>query len=222
MLRHVVSGLSICWKDYSGASKSSFLPISSSKKPPLPLVHLLPTALAVTASPSYLTSSTLPPSSSLTPPPAVSVPTTGVSPGRSSLVSRRMHGPRLDGGNQSRRQRRKTVTWDEKCDVVKISGDEHDTDSESVGEQMDQEEPGDDPSFRGGQPANEERMSEEVSYEANDLSDTYGDGNDTTVEATEAPDVLLKRGTVEGAVRNAVDASLVVETDTRDDGRRTR
>ncbi|KAG6831754.1 hypothetical protein H0H92_007906 [Tricholoma furcatifolium] len=146
--------------------------------PPPPLVHLLPTAPAVTPSPSYLTSSTLPPSSSLTPPAAVSVPKTGVSPGRSSLVSRRMHGPRLDGGNQSRRQRRKTVTWDEKCDVVEISGDEHDTDSESVGEQMDQEEPEDDPFFRGGQPANEERMSEEVSYEANDLSDTY-DGDDT-------------------------------------------
>ncbi|KAJ7287283.1 hypothetical protein C8J57DRAFT_1283412 [Mycena rebaudengoi] len=36
----------------------------------------------------------------------------GASPTRSSLVSKRMHGPRLSG----RRERRKTVTFDERCD----------------------------------------------------------------------------------------------------------
>lgn len=46
------------------------------------------------------------------------VPTAGPSPGRSSLVSRRLHGPRLSGG--TKRERRKTVTFDERCDVVEF------------------------------------------------------------------------------------------------------
>lgn len=43
------------------------------------------------------------------------------SPGRSALVSRRMHGPRLSGSG--RRERRKTVTFDERCDVVEFDRD---------------------------------------------------------------------------------------------------
>ncbi|KAF7375860.1 PH domain-containing protein [Mycena sanguinolenta] len=68
------------------------------------------------------------------PPPVLPVPptpsripvpsTAGPSPGRSSLVSRRMHGPRLSG----RRERRKTVTFDERCDVVEFDRDEDPSD----------------------------------------------------------------------------------------------
>lgn len=46
---------------------------------------------------------------------------TGSSPGRSSLVSKRLHGPRLSGG--WKRERRKTVTFDERCDVVEFDCD---------------------------------------------------------------------------------------------------
>jgi len=46
------------------------------------------------------------------------VPTANSSPGRSSLVSRRLYGPRLSGG--TKRERRKTVTFDERCDVVEF------------------------------------------------------------------------------------------------------
>ena len=43
------------------------------------------------------------------------------SPTRSSLVSKRLHGPRLSGsGAEGKRQRRKTVTFDEQCDVVEF------------------------------------------------------------------------------------------------------
>lgn len=44
------------------------------------------------------------------------------SPGRSALVSRRMHGPRVSGSG--RRERRKTVTFDERCDVLEFDRDE--------------------------------------------------------------------------------------------------
>ncbi|KAJ7350429.1 hypothetical protein DFH08DRAFT_695680, partial [Mycena albidolilacea] len=60
----------------------------------------------------------VPPTPSRIPVPSTSAP----SPGRSSLVSRRMHGPRLSG----RRERRKTVTFDERCDVVEFDRDEED------------------------------------------------------------------------------------------------
>lgn len=47
------------------------------------------------------------------------------SPTRSSLVSKRLHGPRLSGsGVEGRRQRRKTVTFDEQCDVVEFDIEE--------------------------------------------------------------------------------------------------
>ncbi|KIY50297.1 hypothetical protein FISHEDRAFT_24446, partial [Fistulina hepatica ATCC 64428] len=52
------------------------------------------------------------------------IPTTvnnSPSPARSSLVSRRLHGPRLSGG---RRERRKTVTFDERCNVVEFDREE--------------------------------------------------------------------------------------------------
>ncbi|KAJ3737602.1 hypothetical protein DFJ43DRAFT_9634 [Lentinula guzmanii] len=56
------------------------------------------------------------------PPPPSRIPTqSGASPVRPSLVTKRMHGPRLSG---ARRERRKTVTFHENCEVVEFSRDE--------------------------------------------------------------------------------------------------
>ncbi|KAI9462616.1 hypothetical protein F5148DRAFT_1300050 [Russula earlei] len=51
-------------------------------------------------------------------------PSSSASPGRPSLVSKRLHGPRLIGHDVSKRQRRKTVTFDETCDVVTFERDD--------------------------------------------------------------------------------------------------
>lgn len=51
-------------------------------------------------------------------------PSSSASPGRSSLVSKRLHGPRLIGHDVQKRQRRKTVTFDETCDVVTFERDD--------------------------------------------------------------------------------------------------
>ncbi|KAN0131906.1 hypothetical protein V8E53_010186 [Lactarius tabidus] len=50
-------------------------------------------------------------------------PSSSASPGRSSLVSKRFHGPRLIGHDVPKRQRRKRVTFDETCDVVTFERD---------------------------------------------------------------------------------------------------
>ncbi|KAJ3998717.1 hypothetical protein F5050DRAFT_1798250 [Lentinula boryana] len=56
------------------------------------------------------------------PAPPSRIPTqSGASPVRPSLVTKRMHGPRLSG---ARRERRKTVTFHENCEVVEFSRDE--------------------------------------------------------------------------------------------------
>jgi hypothetical protein len=55
-----------------------------------------------------------------------------ISPSRPSLVTKRFHGPRtvaLSFAN-GKRQRRKTVTFDERCDVVEFDRDEDQTDDE--------------------------------------------------------------------------------------------
>lgn len=51
-----------------------------------------------------------------------------VSPARPSLVSRRLHGPRDAGGVYGRRARRKTVTFDETCDVVEYDVEDDEMD----------------------------------------------------------------------------------------------
>ncbi|KAH9956185.1 hypothetical protein BC827DRAFT_1233366 [Russula dissimulans] len=51
-------------------------------------------------------------------------PSSSASPGRPSLVSKRFHGPRLIGHDVPKRQRRKTVTFDETCDVVTFERDD--------------------------------------------------------------------------------------------------
>jgi len=66
-----------------------------------------------------------PPPAPPSPPPSAP-PSRPITPSRSSLVSKRLHGPRaadqpsLDG----RRRRRKTVTFDERCDVLEFDRDE--------------------------------------------------------------------------------------------------
>ena len=51
-------------------------------------------------------------------------PSSSASPGRPSLVSKRLHGPRSIGHDDPKRQRRKTVTFDETCDVVTFERDD--------------------------------------------------------------------------------------------------
>ncbi|KAF9010563.1 hypothetical protein BDQ17DRAFT_1273135 [Cyathus striatus] len=122
---------------------------------------------------------------------SASAPTdTRPSPGRSSLVSRRMHGPRLSGG--PRRERRKTVTFDERCDVVEFDREDSEEEAmESDGERYGFPEPEDaheiddeDPFFRGSsipiqeqhetpdvQQTNDDFMDNDISYESVQLSD---------------------------------------------------
>ncbi|KAJ7594637.1 hypothetical protein C8J56DRAFT_444291 [Mycena floridula] len=70
-----------------------------------------------------------------------------VSPGRSSLVSRRLHGPRLSG--TGKRERRKTVTFNEQMDVIEIDceGELSDEALEDEDDDEDVEMDGDDPFF---------------------------------------------------------------------------
>ena len=121
--------------------------------------------------------SSTPPGPSYIPTPAVTS-SGGPSPGRSALVSRRMHGPRLSGG--AKRDRRKTVTFHERCDVLEF--DREDDTEEEVFEDDDDEDPdesshdmqGDaDPFTTSSRPNNEsdEPMEEDASYESIQLSD---------------------------------------------------
>ncbi|KAG9312058.1 hypothetical protein JVU11DRAFT_7339 [Chiua virens] len=63
-------------------------------------------------------------------PPPSAPPSRSITPSRSSLVSKRLHGPRaadqssLDG----KRQRRKTVTFDERCDVLEFEREDAEED----------------------------------------------------------------------------------------------
>ncbi|KAJ6593571.1 hypothetical protein B0H19DRAFT_1090989 [Mycena capillaripes] len=101
-------------------------------------------------------------------PSRIPVPATAPSPGRSSLVSKRMHGPRLSG----RRERRKTVTFDERCDVVEFDRDEEDPSDDSADDYgddpQDEDDTPDDPFFVPQQDAPPQLDS---SYESIDLSD---------------------------------------------------
>ncbi|RDB25315.1 Bud site selection protein BUD4 [Hypsizygus marmoreus] len=100
--------------------------------PPPPLVHLI-------SRPPLPSFSSVPQQVSLIPMPKP-VSSTGVSPGRSSLVSKRMHGPRLSSGGGGRRERRKTVTFDERCDVVEFDCEEDESDHDVFDDTDDQED----------------------------------------------------------------------------------
>ena len=121
---------------------------------------------------------------SLTPSPELRPPPTlnggpSPSPARSALVSRRLHGPRLSGG--PRRQRRKTVHFHERCDVLEFDRDEE-TDEEDVSQTPGEDERndfyqnvhGEDDSFQGSSHSDhdhDEVMENDTSYESIQLSD---------------------------------------------------
>ena len=122
---------------------------------------------------------------SLTPSPEVQLPRTSSggpspSPARSALVSRRLHGPRLSGG--SRRQRRKTVTFHERCDVLEFDREEE-TDEEDIFQNHSEEDEHDgfyqgtheedDPSQGSSHSDHDhdEVMLDDTSYESIQLSD---------------------------------------------------
>lgn len=67
----------------------------------------------------------------LPPPPRIDRQSTA-SPTRPSLVTKRFHGPRMVGFNLSAagRARRKTVSFDERCDVVEFDRDEYEIEDE--------------------------------------------------------------------------------------------
>ena len=70
----------------------------------------------------------------LPPPPRIDRQSTA-SPTRPSLVTKRFHGPRMVGFNlgAANRARRKTVTFDERCDVVEFDREEHELEEEEDG-----------------------------------------------------------------------------------------
>ncbi|KAG5637515.1 hypothetical protein H0H81_004266 [Sphagnurus paluster] len=165
-------------------------------QPPLPLSHLLPKLPTPSNTPAQPITSLAPSESAL--------PTTGISPGRSSLVSRRMHGPRLSSGSRSTRQRRKTVTWDERCDVLEFSREEDETEEEVFNSGAEEDEkdmqveyesqPEEDPFFRGhqerevGSPSAQEGDSSDESIH---LADTSGDPDPSLIGMTLDPDASI-------------------------------
>ena len=66
------------------------------------------------------------------PPPPKMDRQSSASPTRPSLVTKRLNGPRMVGFNLSagKRARRKTVTFDERCDVVEFDREEHEMEDE--------------------------------------------------------------------------------------------
>ncbi|KAH7883170.1 hypothetical protein F5I97DRAFT_188723 [Phlebopus sp. FC_14] len=76
------------------------------------------------------------PPSAPAPPPAAGPPPTSptrpITPSRPSLVSKRLHGPRTadQPSLERRRQRRKTVTFDERCDVLEFDREEEEEEEE--------------------------------------------------------------------------------------------
>lgn len=89
------------------------------------------------------------------------------SPGRSNLVSRRLHGPRMSG---NRRPPQKSVTFDERCDVVEFEREEEESDDEvfeSADEQAIMEnDTDDDPFFKG-------TANQEFSADQHDVDEEY-------------------------------------------------
>jgi hypothetical protein len=98
----------------------------------------------------------------------------GLSPGRSSLVPKRPNGPRLSGG--AKRGRRKTVTFDERCDVLEFDRDTSDeeywddSDDEAGHSQAYQDNDEVDPFFCGGHAVDEPQISDLDPHLAHDAS----------------------------------------------------
>ncbi|KAF7321547.1 PH domain-containing protein [Mycena kentingensis (nom. inval.)] len=106
-------------------------------------------------------------------PSRIPVPATASSPVRSSLVSKRMHGPRGSNTSRERREERK-VTFNEACDVVEFDADSDEDmasdEEEHLSGEADPDTTPEDPFFiaetRAGTPPRHES-----SYESVDLSD---------------------------------------------------
>lgn len=141
--------------------------------------------------------SSTPPTPSYMPTPAVTS-SGSPSPGRSALVSRRMHGPRLSGG--ARRDRRKTVTFHERCDVLEF--DREDDTEEDLSEDAEDEDPDEfshdmeedgDPFTTSSRPSNEsdEHMEEGASYESIQLSDEGFNPNPSVPSLLSDPDASI-------------------------------
>jgi hypothetical protein len=102
-----------------------------------------------------------------TPPVEQQQPTSTTNPPRSSLVSKRLHGPRLSGGGGHggghgggagrKIRRKKFVHFDETCDVVEYDVEDDGEDGDTLEQSEDEE--GEDESF--DQPASEEGAGEE-------------------------------------------------------------
>ena len=123
-------------------------------------------------------------------------------PTRSSLVSRRMHGPRSSGSVRDsfgrRRSRRKTVTFDERCDVVEFEPEDDEEsgleeDDEELGffedphsglDEGDHEEPGD--SYEGVPPDAEHSLSFETIFSAAQSSHSDFDDHEPQSLSTSA------------------------------------
>ena len=124
------------------------------------------------------------------------------SPGRSSLVSKRLIGPRSPEGSPaqrgnadspSMRQRRKTVTWDERCDVVEF-------DRESVaGSEVSQESERSDQASERSEEDEEENESPVVTKTEEVSNDFYGPDRETG----RSPSPILS-----GSINDAMDEDL--------------
>ena len=101
-------------------------------------------------------------------------PGAGRSPAKSSLVSRRLHGPRVSGIGRRERSR---VTFNERCDVMEFAPDEDEDDfvsgeDEMSGDESDRQDD-DDPFFRGDDSSHSaDAPFEDASYDSTHLSDT--------------------------------------------------
>ena len=144
-----------------------------------------------------------------------------VSPARSALVSRRMHGPRLSGG--PRRARRK-VTFHERCDVLEFDREEESEDEEEVGFESCEDEDrndgdrielehrdsgvADDPFVNQGheQVEPQEHMEEDASYGSIQLGDTALDS--TLPSLLSDPDTSIT-GIVDEMFANAQPITLL-------------
>ncbi|KAF5386200.1 hypothetical protein D9615_002280 [Tricholomella constricta] len=179
-------------------------------RPPLPLAYLLPKA----PTPSLTIAQ---PIASLASSP-VTVSTTGISPARSSLVSRRMHGPRFSTGSRSKRERRKTVTWDERCDVLEFDREEDELDEEAINSVEEEMQPEcedqleEDPFFCGDQlitGATPPTQGEGSSYETFELVDISGDNSPSLLGMTLDPDASIS-GLVEEMFASSSATTVVV------------
>lgn len=128
----------------------------------------------------------------------------GISPTRSSLVSKRLHGPRLSG----RRERRKTVTFDERCDVVEFDREEESEHALESGSDLEDEyghdeqahdQDGDDPFFQGPAEAERHQQAPDDSYESIQLS-----------ESGDAPMEFDPDASITGIVNRMLNASRTI------------